>query len=53
MKEKLNIFKELWLYLLVRRRPFLFFLMILLSAFGILVAMSGSLYLAPFVYPLF
>ena len=53
MKHFFALLKEVWRYVVVRRAwaigTFLVFLLLL----GILLALAGTPYLAPFIYPLF
>jgi hypothetical protein len=52
MKEKFFIFKELWLYLRVRRQWLIFFILLFLVLLGFLLTLAQSPVLAPFIYPL-
>ena len=51
--DKLAIFKELWLYLKIRRRGLIFALIIFIVLLGLLITLAESPILAPFIYPLF
>jgi len=53
MKEKLYIFKEIWLYLRAHKRGPVAALVVFFILLGLLLALAELPVLAPFIYPLF
>lgn len=49
----LDLLKELWLYLKIRRNFIIVFVIIFLLILGVLVFLAESPVLAPFIYPIF
>ena len=51
-RQKSNIFTELWMFLSQTKKWWLLPIVVILIAFGVLVALSGTA-AAPFIYTLF
>jgi hypothetical protein len=49
----IDFVKEFWAFLRVRKKFWLLPMMIILGLFGVLVVMTGSSAIAPFIYVLF
>jgi len=50
---KISIIKELWSFLMSRKKWWLIPLVVILIIFGLLIIFAGSSALAPFIYTIF
>lgn len=53
LREKLGIFRELWLFMRVRKKFWLGPIMLVLLLLGMLIVFTEGSALAPFIYTLF
>ena len=53
LREKLSIFRELWLFMRVRKKFWLGPIMLVLVLLGMLIVFTEGSALAPFIYTLF
>ncbi|HZM16080.1 MAG TPA: DUF5989 family protein [Candidatus Krumholzibacteria bacterium] len=53
LREKLSIFRELWLFMRVRKKFWLGPIMLVLLLLGMLIVFTEGSALAPFIYTLF
>jgi len=53
LRDKLDIFRELWLFMRVRKKFWLGPIMLVLLLLGMLIVFTESSALAPFIYTLF